>query len=421
MVSANRRNIGLLFATMVIIMMGFGMVIPILPYYIEQFGAGGRAMGMLMAVYALMQFFFAPFWGRLSDQYGRKPILMVGVLGNALSQLLFGFSTNLLMMFIARALAGILSSATLPTAMAYIGDSTSSEERGGAMGVIGAAMGVGMTIGPGLAGWLAGYQLSLPFFVAAVLSLVTLAIIYRTLPESLPAEQRQIRTQSGQDPQLHQMWQALFGPIGFLLLMALLMSFGLTNFEGIFGLYVLDLFNYSPQRVGLIITVVGVVSAAVQGGLTGPLSKRWGEVRIVQGSLLVSAVGFGLMLLARDFISVLLTVNIFVLGNAMLRPVIASLTSKRASGGQGIAMGLNNAFMSLGRIIGPLWAGLLYDVDIRYPYLSGVVVMFLGYLLSLWGASHLAGEAELKGNDGIRSQVREAADFPDPAARNKTW
>jgi len=408
--TANRRNIGLLFVTMVVIMMGFGMVIPILPYYIEQFGAGGSAMGMLMAIYAAMQFLFAPVWGRLSDQYGRKPILMIGVLGNALSQLLFGLSTNLTMMFVARALAGILSSATLPTAMAYIGDSTSSEDRGGAMGVIGAAMGVGMTIGPGLSGWLAGYQLSLPFFVAAFLSLITSVLIYWILPESLPADQRAMQTQLGHEPQLRQLWQALFGPIGFLLLMALLMSFGLTNFEGVFGLYVIDRFNYTPQRVGLIITVVGVLSAIIQGGLTGPLSKRWGEVRIVQGSLLVSAIGFGLMLLARSFLTVLVTVSIFVVGNAMLRPVIASLTSKRASGGQGTAMGLNNAFMSLGRILGPLWAGFLYDVDATYPYLSGVVVMFLAYLFSLWGSGHMAGQTAPEAGSASFPESRETAD-----------
>jgi DHA1 family multidrug resistance protein-like MFS transporter len=412
MTTANRRNIGLLFVTLVIIMMGFGMVIPILPYYIEQFGAGGSAMGMLMASYATMQFLFAPLWGRLSDQHGRKPILIIGVLGNAFSQLLFGLSTNLVMMFVARVMAGILSSATLPTTMAYISDSTTAEERGGAMGVIGAAMGVGMTIGPGLAGWLAGYQLSLPFFVAAVLSLITVVLIYAILPESLPVERRETEAQAGQDPQLRQMWQALFGPIGFLLLMALLMSFGLTNFEGVFGLYMIDLFDYSPQRVGLIITVVGILSAIVQGALTGPLSKRWGEVRIIQGSLLVSAIGFGLMLMARDFPSVLFTVTVFVGGNAMLRPVIASLISKRAVGGQGIAMGLNNAFMSLGRILGPVWAGFLYDVDITYPFLSGGVVMFLAYLFSLWGASHMAGQGTSEGGRAPFAESRETADRP---------
>lgn len=156
----DRRNILILFFTLIIVMLGFGMIIPILPYYIKSFGAGGSALGFLMSIYGITQFIFAPIWGSLSDRYGRKPILMSGVLGNAIAQLVFGLSTQLWMLFVARALSGILSSATLPTAMAYIGDSTTANERGGKMGMIGAAMGIGMVIGPGLGGWMANLWLS---------------------------------------------------------------------------------------------------------------------------------------------------------------------------------------------------------------------------------------------------------------------
>ena len=168
------RNILILFFTLVVIMMGFGMVIPIMPFYIKLFGASGSTLGALMATFAVMQFIFAPIWGSLSDRYGRKPLLMLGVLGNAFAQLLFGLSTQLWMLFAARILAGVLSSATLPTAMAYVGDSTSARDRGGGMGILGAAMGVGMVLGPGLAGWLAIGSLSTPFFVAAGLSTLAL-------------------------------------------------------------------------------------------------------------------------------------------------------------------------------------------------------------------------------------------------------
>jgi len=161
--TSNRRNLIILFYTMVVIMLGFGMVIPILPFYIKSMGASGTALGALMATYAVMQFIFAPVWGSLSDRYGRRPILMVGILGNALAQLIFGLSTHLWMLFAARTLAGILSSATLPTAMAFIGDSTSERDRGGGMGMMGAAMGVGMLLGPGIAGFLATRWLALPF------------------------------------------------------------------------------------------------------------------------------------------------------------------------------------------------------------------------------------------------------------------
>jgi len=152
----NNRNIAILFFTMVVVMIGFGIIIPIMPFYVESFGASGKALGALMAIFSVMQFLFAPLWGSLSDRYGRKPILLIGVFGNALSLVLMGFSSSLWMLFGSRALAGILSSATLPTAMAYIADSTSERDRGAGMGYIGAAMGVGMVLGPGIGGWLAG-------------------------------------------------------------------------------------------------------------------------------------------------------------------------------------------------------------------------------------------------------------------------
>jgi DHA1 family multidrug resistance protein-like MFS transporter len=249
-VQDRRRNVIILFFTLVVIMLGFGMIIPIFPYYIDSFGASGRELGLLMAIFATMQFLFAPLWGDLSDRYGRKPVILVGVLGNAISQLFFGLSTQLWMLFAARALAGILSSATLPTAMAYIGDSTSEEDRGSGMGMLGAAMGVGMVLGPGIGGWLATQSLALPFFVAAGLSLVAMVFVLRVLPESLTEAERAHRDGPLRGPQLRSLWQALYSPIGFLLVLALLLSFGLTSFEGVFGLYALERFGYGPCAWG---------------------------------------------------------------------------------------------------------------------------------------------------------------------------
>ena len=379
----NRRNLVILFFTLVVIMLGFGMIIPLVPFYIDRFGASGSELGLLMATFATMQFFFAPIWGGLSDRRGRKVILMVGVLGNALSQLFFGLSTELWMLFASRALAGILSSATIPTAMAYIGDSTSDEDRGAGMGMLGAAMGLGMVLGPGIGGWLATQSLALPFFVAAGLSVAALLFILFVLPESLPAEARTQGQKGPKGPQLGEMWRALSGPIGILLLLAFLVSFGLTNFEAVFGLYTMVRYDYGPQQVGTVLTVIGLVSAIVQGGLTGPLTRRWGETALIRASLLGSAVGFVLMLQARAFAGVLLTVSLFIMSNALLRPAVSSLISRRTTTGQGVAMGLNNSFMSLGRIIGPAWAGFIFDTNISYPYLSGAGIMFAGFVVSL--------------------------------------
>ncbi len=380
----DRKNVWILFFTLVVVMLGFGIVIPILPFYIDHMGAGGSALGMLMSIFAVMQLIFAPFWGQLSDRVGRKPILLVGVLGNAVALILFGLASEMWMLYAARALAGILSSATLPTAMAYIGDSTSERDRGGGMGVVGAAMGVGMVLGPGIGGWAAVYGLGVPFFVAAGLSLLAMLLIIWLLPESLPAAARRHAQTESSPRQWRRLWLALRSPIGPLLALVFLLSFGLTSFEGVFGLYALKRFGYDAQHVGMILTVVGLTSAFVQGVLTGPLTRRWGEATLIKMAFLGCAGGFLLMLQATTFVTVLLTAAVFVLFNSFLRPATASLISLRSPGAQGMAMGLNNSFMSLGRIAGPLWAGTLFDIDLHYPYLSGSVVMLLGFMASLW-------------------------------------
>ncbi len=385
MASSNRRNLVTLFFTLVVAMLGFGMVIPILPFYVQLMGAGGMEMGLLMAVFSVMQLVGAPIWGSISDRVGRKPVLLLGVLGNALSLVLFGLSTELWMLFAARVLGGVLSSAMLPTAMAYIGDSTSQRDRGSGMGVMGAAMGLGMVIGPGMSGWLAGYSLSLPFFVGAALSLAAVVPIQLFLPESLP--QGSAGRMAGQTRRAgtRDLVRSLSGPVGILMLIAFVVNLGLTSFQAVFGLFALDRFSYGPQQVGSILMVFGAISAVAQGALTGVLTRRWGETHVLRGSLLLTAAAYMAMLLAVDYLSVLLTTGLFALTTSLLLPVVASLTSRQAVLGQGATMGLSNSFMSLGRAIGPLWSGFLFDVNIDLPYLSGAAIMFVGLLVSwLW-------------------------------------
>ena len=380
----NKTNLIILFFTMVVIMLGFGIIIPIMPFYVEQYGASGSELGMLMAVFSIMQFLAAPLWGSLSDRYGRKRILMVGAMGNAIAHLIFGFATNLGMMFLSRTLAGLLSSATMPTALAYISDSTDERNRGGGMGILGAAFGVGMVLGPGLGGWLGGENLSRPFFLAASLSIASLLLILFILPESLPAEKRVMGPSKLHGPQFGLMWRSLFGPIGFLLILSFLLNYGLANFEGIFGLYAKHRYDYNPQQVGSIMTIIGLISALIQGLLTGPATRLLGEEKLIKISLFASSLGFVFMLMAQNYAGVILTVGFFVLSNAMLRPSVGSLVSKRAQGGQGAALGLSSSYESLGRVIGPLWAGSLFDVNIRLPYASAALIMLAAFGLSLF-------------------------------------
>ena len=382
MKTSSRKQVIILSFALVVVMLGFGMVIPIFPFYVQRMGAGGSELGLLTATAAFTELIFGPLWGSISDRRGRKPILMLGLLGYGLSSLLFGFATRLWMLFVFRALSGVLSAAALSTAMAYIGDSTSDEDRGGGMGILGAAMGLGLILGPGFGGWLGNISLATPFFAAAALSLLTMILVFFLLPESLSPAARQQAGGKVRTVQFGELWRALSSPIGILLFMVFLASFGLANFEAVFGLYALQKFGYGPDRVGTILAVVGLVST-VGKVFTGALTRRWGDAAVIKTSLFTGSAGFLVLLLANTYPTILLATGFFVLSKTFLRPAVMSLTSKRATVGQGAAMGLSNSFMSLGRIVGPIWAGFVFDVNVNSPYLSGAAILFVGFLISL--------------------------------------
>src|SRR5512139_2271861 len=383
MKTTNRRNLFILAFSLLVVMLGFGMVIPVFPFLIEELGASGSALGLLVATAALTEFLFGPIWGSISDRVGRKPILMIGMFGYALAMFLFGIANQIGMLIAFRALSGVLSSATITTTMAYIGDSTSEKARGGGMGLLGAVAGAGTVIGPGIGGLLAGGSLKTPFFVSSALALLSVLLVAFLLPESLP---RQARVTHGQKVKLvrfNELWRALTGPIGMLLLIAFLATFGTSNFEAIFGLYMLNKLDYGPEQVGGILTLVGAIALIGRGLLTGFVTDRWGEPTVIKTSLLVGALGFILLLLANTYVAVLFTTGIFTFSITFLRPSIHSLTSKRTNVGQGASMGLSNSFVSLGRVLGPLYAGIVFDINPNYPYISGALILFAVFIMSL--------------------------------------
>lgn len=382
METSNRKQIALLSFALIVVMLGYGMVIPLFAFYVQEMGAGGQQLGLLIAIAALLELLCSPLWGGLSDRVGRKPVLLLGLLGYSLSSLLFGLSTQLWMLFASRALSGLLSSATSAAALAYVSDSTSERDRGGGLGMLGAAIGLGLILGPAAGGWLGSQSLSLPFFIAAGASLLALGLSALWLPESLPAEARgaagAVRTID-----LGALWQALRGPIGVPMALLFVVSFGLANFESVFGLYGAQELGYGPERVGTVLAVVGLASTLGKALLIGPLTRRWGEAPIIKVSLAASAGGFLILLLATTYPGVLLATGVFILAKTLLRTVIIALASKRAGMGQGALMGLSNSFMNLGRVVGPIWAGFFFDVNASYPYLSGAAVMLVGLAISL--------------------------------------
>jgi DHA1 family multidrug resistance protein-like MFS transporter len=366
--------------TLLVVMLGYGMVLPVMPFYIEELGAGGREMGWLMATYSLMQLIFAPVWGILSDRIGRKPVLTVGVLGYSVSLFLFGLSTQFWMLFAARTLSGILSSATMPTAMAYISDNAPAKERSGGMGQLGAAMGVGIVIGPLMGGLLSAESLSLPFFIGAALAFAAFLLVIAILPET-HARQSAADRAPGLDRSLIR--STLLGPAGILLLLVFTMSFGLASFQGITGLYVVDKFALNTQQVGAIWMVMGVTLILGQGALTGPLTKKFGELPLIRLGLAGGGLGFLGMSLAGNYLATLLTLGIFTLSLALVGPTLNAYLSTFSEDRHGALMGMNSAATSLGRVIGPLWAGYLYEVNIEYPFLSGAAALILALAITL--------------------------------------
>jgi len=389
-ITSTNRNVYILAFVLMVVTLGFGVVIPIIPFYMENLGAGGTELGLLVASYALMRLIFAPLWGSISDRVGRKPVLIIGILGYGITMALFGLVTQLWMLFVVRSLAGILSSATSPTTLAYISDSTAESDRGRGMGILGAAVGLGTILGPGLGGLMGEGSYAVPFFIAGGMSLVGMLLIIVFLPESLSANARWKAQQQRKSnpivdfsPILQVFNPRVLDSIGPLLGMAFLASFALTTFFGIFGLYALERFGYGPQEVGVVFMGVGAISALAQGVLTGPLTSRWGEAPVIKCSVIGTAIGFALMLAPDRFVGVLIVTGVFTLASALLTPAVMALTSKQTPFEQGLTMGVSNSFISLGRIAGPLLAGLLFDVQFNYPFVAGALVMLIGFVLAL--------------------------------------
>ncbi|MBM7586422.1 DHA1 family multidrug resistance protein-like MFS transporter [Bacillus pakistanensis] len=381
----NSGPLALLSFNLLIVMVGIGLVIPILPFYVEKFNANAKVLGALVAVFAFMQFLFAPVWGRLSDKIGRKPLITIGLLGFAIAEFIFAFALGLWMLFVSRIMAGMFGSALMPTAMAYVSDVTEPEKRGQGMGFLGAAMGLGIVIGPGIGGWLAEFDLSYPFIFAGIAATIAAIVSILILPESYPKEKREKEPEVKKENQFVLMKTALKSPVGFLLILVFIMSFGLANFQSIFSYYALERYDYGPQEVGFIILIIGIIGTIVQGVGVGKMTAIFGEERVVTISLLISAFGFVIMTLATNMTWILITTAVFFVGNSMLRPSLNSLISKLAGNRQGMIMGLNNSFLSLGNVAGPLLAGTLFEWNIHIPYLFGAFVMIVGLILTkIW-------------------------------------
>lgn len=372
-----KKALPILFAVMFLVMVGFGIIIPVLPFYAEEIGASPTELGFLMAVYSITQLLFAPMWGKISDRVGRKPVIMIGILGLSLSFFLMGISDSLWMLFLARIVGGFLSSANMPTVMAYAADITSAEDRGKGMGVVGAATGLGFVFGPAIGGIFSKMSLSMPFYVAGVSSLVTFLIVWFVLKESLTEEQRKQMPEKEKTP----FFRAFTGPHMILFSLMLFVSLSLAGLEATFAYFAAQKAELNTVDLGYIFMIMGLASAFVQGGLIGKLTKRFGEGAVIQIGIVISALGFGLILLVNNFLTAAIYLTIFGIGNGVIRPSVSALLTKTSQLRYGSVSGLLSSFDSLGRIIGPPLGGWLFMIGIGLPYLSGIVLSVIALVL----------------------------------------
>lgn len=368
----------ILFLVMFLVYVGFGIIIPVLPFYAEHVGATPTELGWLMAVYSFMQLIFAPMWGRISDRIGRKPVMMLGILGLILSFFLMAVSTKLWMLFAARIIGGFLTAANLPTSMTYVADITTPEDRGKGMGVVGAAIGLGFVFGPGIGGIFSKINLSLPFYIAGISSIITLLLVLILLKESSTEEDRKANSQKTAS-----WWEAFSGSQAILFILQLFVSISLAGLEATFAYFAAKKAGMDATQLGYIFMIMGVAQAIVQGGLMGRLTKKFGEGSVIQGGIIVSAIGFALVLLVDNFLTAAIYLTIFGIGNGVIRPCVSSLLTKTSTSGHGSATGLLSSFDSLGRIAGPPLGGWMFSLAIGLPYISGAIVSVLALILYL--------------------------------------
>jgi DHA1 family tetracycline resistance protein-like MFS transporter len=368
----------ILLLTVFVDMVGFGIVVPVLPLYTERFGASPFTIGMLLAVYSGMGFIFSPLVGALSDRLGRRSILLCSTIGQAAAFFTMGAANSLLWLFLARTLDGIFG-ANVSTTQAYVADVTPPQERSRAMGLLGAAFGVGFIFGPLIGGVLSQISLSAPFYFAGALAAANAVLIYFVLPESRPPEDN---SGPDRDSFVTLFRQGLGSVIVPLMAAYFFMMAGFSIVTAFFAIFTEDRFGYNASANGYIFATIGVIGVVVQGALIGPLVKNFTEKRIaILGLALLACSMFVLPLAQRAAVLFMVGVGIGV-GNAFINPSINGLVSRSVNKHwQGRVLGLMQASASLGRFVGPLLGGWLLAFNSRHTPEFGRVPFWISSAL----------------------------------------
>ncbi|MEW6129620.1 MAG: MFS transporter [Acidobacteriota bacterium] len=397
----NRSPLLIIFITVFIDLIGFGIVIPVLPLYAQKFGASETTVGLLLAVYSMMQFIFAPILGKISDRVGRRPVLLVSLIGTSIGFLIMGLAGTLWLLFVARIIDGI-TGANISTAQAYIADVTPPEDRAKSMGLIGAAFGLGFIFGPFIGGVLSKVSLGAPFYFAALLAAANAIALYFLLPESLSAENRHLAAGRASIQQVFKEsgnWQlgAVFATYFFA-------TVAFAMLTATFSLFTSKKFNLDEAHNGYIFASQGVIGVIIQGGLLGRLVKLFGEKTLTIVGTALLALGMFTMPVSDSLKSVLMACAAIAIGNSFVTPVLNGLASKYVNAAwQGRVLGALQSAASLARIIGPALGGWLLMSDAsrqvaRYgitPFWVSGAIMIIAFILALTLRSNVTTVAEV--------------------------
>lgn len=375
-------------------LLGFGMVIPLLPFFAQSFHAAPWQISLIFSAYAMGGFLGEPFWGRLSDRIGRKPVLISTLAANCLCYGLMAFAPNVWAAFVIRFLGGMFAG-NGSVVQGYIADVTPPEERAGKMARIGVAFNIGFIVGPSISGFLAhpamgpaGFRA--PFLAASALGgLSALGVVF------LVRESRARRTDMINQPSRWAMaGRAISHPVvGKLLLLTLLSGFAFNGIDSIFGFWGQKSFNWGPHELGIVFGVMGITNALAQWFVTGQLSKRYGQARMLAAGMALTVVATALIPLSRGLVSATALMSLMAFGMSVAFPNVSAMISKVAdSDRQGQALGLNNATGALARFIGPLCAGLIFSgISIEGPFWIASAIVLPAIALAI-----LAGRAVAK-------------------------
>jgi DHA1 family tetracycline resistance protein-like MFS transporter len=364
-----RSPLAVIFITVFIDLVGFGIVIPLLPFYASRFGASPFVIGVLFASYSVMQLVFSPVLGRLSDRHGRRPVLMLSLIGTAVGFFVLGAAERfedagvaLALLFAGRIIDGI-SGANISTAQAYVADVTTPENRARGMGLVGAAFGLGFIFGPAIGGTLSLWGKSVPFLFAGCLALANAVLLYFALPETVTPDHpaRTTATPRGLGAMLAGLRRPVFGPV---LSIYFLFVVAFSIMTTTFALYTMRRFGYEEHHNGYLFAFIGVLAIIVQGGLIGRLVRRHGEMPLIIGGAALFVAGLAALPFvgpaAGGLAALLVVISVLANGNAMATPSLQALASKSVGGGgQGLALGLTQSAASLARVVGPLVGGWL--------------------------------------------------------------